>query len=275
MTSRSTNVLGIDWDTTAEHCMDALSFIAGKFKTVVVITCKQQISVLEPARMLRVDETKILIERYCAGEPLDYTRWIIGLCYHHGIGIMLSADNAVYNASSEAGVPVILISGLLITREEVLLSKLKLVLESKGFKTSWADPLRELMHNINQPNPQQKHDLFIEVPPIPQIAPFDLACCSIKLRENFISFELCLYFVNKVEKLIDPPAHNAFIDAYTTKWLPHMEEYFADFATAFELESCTNFNPLIKYCLRGNVTIEQWGKIPRMILELKSLAKKN
>ena len=142
--------------------------------------------------------------------------------------------------------------------------EMKRALEEKGFITTWSNPLfdwiRKSNANLSEP-PEKPYQFFIANPPVPKIAPFDIATIRIDTSHNSIYFAFTFYFSSVMEPCLEPEDFRKVLHKHDTDWIVKLEEHFSGIEHRFKLKWATEYDSTIEDTLYGWFHSDQAGKV--------------
>jgi hypothetical protein len=111
-------------------------------------------------------------------------------------------------------------------------------IESEGLTVSWTDPFFSWVNpsvndGINAYNLEKKM-FYVSNPPVPKIAPFDLAAIAISIDKS-IYFSIKFYFSSVLENLLEAKEINDLFEQHDDIWFNQLVSYFSDIQMLFSL----------------------------------------
>lgn len=146
-------------------------------------------------------------------------------------------------------------------------------LEEKGFVTTWSDPffdwIRKSGANRSEP-PAKPYRFFIANPPVPKIAPFDIATIRIDTSNDSIYFALTFYFSSVMEPCLEPEDFHEVWHKHDTDWIVKLEEYFSEIEHRFKLKWDIEYDSTIEDTLYGWFPFDQDEKVIEILEAVKA-----
>lgn len=158
------------------------------------------------------------------------------------------------------------------------LVKMKSQIESLGLKTTWRNPVFDWIHSV--PPDQRKEEtpgdtLYVADPPVPRLAPFDLAAVSLKISDDSFYFNLCLYYYPAdLQQAVEADEIGDIWTRHAAEWNPKIAVHFNDIAMRFSFQWDTEYQDLIEDTLWGNFPLTNAGvdQVIEVLREMKRLA---
>jgi ABC-type transport system substrate-binding protein len=151
--------------------------------------------------------------------------------------------------------------------------EMKRALEEKGFVTTWSDPFFDWINksNANRSEPPAKpYQFFIADPPVPKIAPFDIATIRIDTSHDSIYFAFIFYFSSVMEPCLEAEDFQEVLDKHDTDWIVKLEEYFSEIEHRFKLKWDIEYDITIEDTLYGWFPFDQDEKVIEILEAVKA-----
>ncbi|MCX5814420.1 MAG: hypothetical protein NT178_18045 [Proteobacteria bacterium] len=151
-------------------------------------------------------------------------------------------------------------------------TEIKRALEERGFVTTWSDPFFDWIRKSNANSselPEKPQRFFITDPPVPKVAPFDIATIRIDTSNDSIYFALTFYFSSVMEPCLGPEDFHEVFHKHDTYWIVKLEEYFSEIEHRFKLKWNIEYDSTIEDTLYGLFLFDQDEKVFEILEALK------
>ena len=157
------------------------------------------------------------------------------------------------------------------------LLKLKSILDTEGFTTSWNDPFFAWVHNSsnnNEPSePKNPQVFFIRNFPFPKVAPFDVVCMEISIAEIALHMSLDFYFSSVMEDLLEAYEFDEVFEKHNNEWLTAIDSLLADIIKKYSLERDVEYDVYIINSVWGSFKVHEVEYVMEIIRELAQVSR--